>query len=105
MTAETLIDKFRPHLEGPKTDEEVIEAVCWYIAYQQAEMFLETITAKELAHSIQDGEQLPGPYETVEDISAWIKESEELYEGDAKQVEALWSSIDDELNLWFGGRE
>lgn len=51
---------------GPST----LEQVCWYVAYQDAQILQEGATARHLAQAILAG---IGPYKTLEHVEEWLQ--------------------------------
>lgn len=59
---------------GKATEQDVLDAACWFVACHEAEGFLDGLRVKDVARLIVEGISLGGPLKTREDLEAWIKE-------------------------------
>lgn len=90
MTVDELIEKVRPRAEG-----DPFVALRWFISCQVAAEVLDSLGLKDLAFTIMGGGTLGGPFETREDVEAWIEEVEENGDG-------AWDWLDEAMLRHFG---
>ena len=96
MTYDELSQQVKQRLTN-QSDKAVLDATCWFIAVHEARGVLDAWSLKDFARAIVAGEPLAGPFQTIENVEAWIKELTE----DAEEAMS-WAWLDEALDRHFG---
>ena len=93
IAADALIEKVRERLAACNdrtSDKETIKAACWFVAYHEADAFLDSWKTKDVASLIEDGTPIGGPFKTRDHIKEWCLTVDD------------WDWLDSALNTHFG---
>lgn len=101
MTVEELELKVEEWTKRMSDTTPTLEALCWFIAVHDAKAIFDSYTVKDLAGEIVKGGLIAGPYETREDVEAWIETVEEDATSEAELSHA-WDWLDKALDDHFG---